>query len=71
MHRDTCQFFKTCNVDFRQNLDESWTDVSSPFLIINKVLSMIRNKLQGTKNKSLYHKEKNVTNPYIKYLGIN
>jgi hypothetical protein len=29
------------NVDFRQFLDESWTLVPSPSLIINEVLSMI------------------------------
>jgi len=44
MHKDTCRFFKVCDVDFCQFFNESWMEVSSPSLAINDVLSTIRNE---------------------------
>jgi hypothetical protein len=38
-------------VDFRKFLDESLTEVPSPLLAIDEVLSTKRNELQGAQNK--------------------
>jgi hypothetical protein len=45
------QFLKSADVDFHQFMGESWMEVSSPSLAINKVPSAIQNKVQGAKNK--------------------
>jgi len=41
MDMNMCRFFKVCDVSFRQFLDESWTDISSPHLAMNKILYTI------------------------------
>jgi hypothetical protein len=37
-------FLKSVDVDISQFLDRSWTEVLSPSLTINELLSMIRNE---------------------------
>lgn len=50
-HRDTCQFVKSSDVDFRQILDESWTNVPFQSSAVNKILYAIRNEVHEIKNK--------------------
>jgi len=51
IHRNTCQFFKACDMDFRQFLDGSWTEVPYLSWAINETLFTIQNTLRGAKNK--------------------
>jgi hypothetical protein len=42
-------------VDFYQFLNRSWMKVLFPSLVINEVLSIVRNEQHGAKNKNFKH----------------
>jgi hypothetical protein len=60
---DTCQDFRGADVDFRQFLDSSLTEVPTPSLCKLEVPPVIKTKPWGQKINLLNHRGKKLSNP--------